>query len=94
MAEPENSASFHVAIQKVFQTMKAIVDGKKEQEFLEECLTLETDRYVMVSPKIVTFVKDFLSKHDLPQKLPKNVHEQSQFSAAIAKSLDNGETCF
>lgn len=88
------SASFHVAIQKVFQTMKAIVDGKKELEFLEECLTLETNRFVVVSPEIVKFVKDFLSKHDLPQTLPNEIHANSHLSAAIAKSLGNGETCF
>jgi hypothetical protein len=94
MAESDNSASVHVAIQKVFQTMKAIVDGKKEQEFLEECLRLENNRYVMVSPQIVGLVKDFLARYELPENLPRNVHEQSSFSAAIAKSLDNGETCF
>jgi hypothetical protein len=94
MAESDKAASIHVAIQKVFQTMKAIVDGKKDQEFLEECLKLDNDRYVMVSPQIVRFVKHFVSKHELAENLPPDVHEKSEFSTAIARSAGNGETCF
>lgn len=94
MADGENAKLYHVAVQKVFLTMKAIVDGKKDVEFLEKCLELGADRYVLVSPEIVKLVKEFLADHELSQNMPSDMHLRTAQSAAIRKSVSNGETCF
>ncbi|WP_420134438.1 hypothetical protein [Rhodopseudomonas sp.] len=81
--------SYDVAIQKVLEVMKAIVDAKLEPEFLHECLTLEADRFVIVSPKIVGLVKDFLARHGLEHDL----QHDPRLSRSATKSLTE-ETCF
>ncbi|HEV7634795.1 MAG TPA: hypothetical protein VGO54_05095 [Bradyrhizobium sp.] len=84
------SAMFSVAIQKVLEKMKAIVDGGKENEFLERCLTLkEEDRFVIVNARIVKLVKEFAAEHDLSH----NLRTIAFLSPAAAAPLD-GETCF
>ncbi|MFC0242922.1 hypothetical protein [Rhodopseudomonas telluris] len=81
--------SYDVAIQKVLEVMKAIVDAKLEPEFLRECLTLQSDRFVVVGPKIVHLVKDFLAKHGLEHKL----RHDDRLSPLEARTMAE-ETCF
>ncbi len=90
MAKKKQVAQFSVSIQKVFEKMKAIVDGKKEAEFLEKCLALGEDRFVIVNPKIVSLVKKFLAEHELSHNLSKS----GTFSAKVTAALDDDETCF
>ena len=83
------SAMFSVSIQKVLEKMKAIVDGKKENEFLQKCLTLGDDRFVIVNARIVRLVKEFAADHDLSHDL----RAAASLSPEAAAPLDD-ETCF
>ncbi len=89
MAKSNEPALFNVSIQKILEKMKAIVDANKEQEFLEKCVALGEDRFVIVNPKIVRLVKRFLSDHELSHDLRRG----RTFSANVAASLDD-ESCF
>jgi len=83
------SAMFSVSIQKILEKMKAIVDGGKENEFLERCVALRDDRFVIVNAKIVTLVKQFAAEHELSH----NLRTIASLSPQAAATLDD-ETCF
>ena len=81
--------TFNVAIQKVLEKMKAIVEGKKENEFLERCAELGANRFVVVDARIVRLVKEFEAEHGLSHDLRTSA---SISSRAMAPLKD--ETCF
>ena len=91
----KKSAMFGVSIQKVLEKMKAIVDGKKEQEFLEKCAALGEDRFVTVNARIVKLVKEFEADHGLRRELQRTASFSPTAAAApkMAASSDD-ETCF
>jgi hypothetical protein len=90
MAKKKQAVQFSVSIQKVLEKMKAIVDGKKEAEFLEKCLALGEDRFVIVNSGIVSLVKKFLADNELSD----NLRTSATFSAKVTAALDDDETCF
>jgi hypothetical protein len=90
MAKDKQVAQFSVSIQKVFEMMKAIVDGGKEADFLEKCRVLGDDRFVVANAKIVALVKKFHAKHELSDKLPKS----GRSSPKVMAATDDGGTCF
>lgn len=91
MAKKQQIAQFNVSIQKVLEKMKAIVDGKKEAEFLKKCQVLGEDRFVIVNPKIVSLVKKFIAEHELGNDLDKKI---GTFSARVTAAADDDNTCF
>jgi hypothetical protein len=81
--------AFSISIQKILEKMKAIVDGKKEHEFLEECGALGKDRFVTVNARIVKLVKEFETEH----KLRHDLRRTASFLPEATASQDD-ETCF
>jgi hypothetical protein len=94
-AAAKKSAMFGVSIQKVLEKMKAIVDGNKEQEFLEKCATLGEDRFVTVNARIVKLVKEFEADHGLRSELQRTASFSTTASAAPRRAASpDDETCF
>ena len=89
----KKAVTFGVSIQKILEKMKAIVDGKKEEEFLQKCAALGDDRFVTVNSRIVRLVKTFEAEHGLQQQPPSTV-SLSTTAAASPKASAENETCF
>lgn len=81
--------TFNVAIQKVLEKMKAIVEAKKENEFLERCAELGANRFVVVDAGIVKLVKAFEAEH----RLSHDLRASASISRRAMAPLDD-ETCF
>jgi hypothetical protein len=79
----------HVPIRKVLEKIKAIVDSQREREFLDRCIALRDDRYVVVNARLVRLVKEFA-----PSLKPRSVSGASASLESTASASDDGETCF
>jgi len=86
--------TIHVPIQIVLQKLKAIVDAKKEVEFVELCLDLEKhQRLVLVDPALIEQVKTFLGTNQLPETLQESLATSRSPSGKLSTSLGE-ESCF
>ena len=86
---------FGVAIEKVLEKMKAIVEGNKEQEFLRKCAELGDDRFVTVNSRIVRLVKEFEAEHGLrPEPTRGATTPATRGLSPAAVNITSDETSF
>jgi hypothetical protein len=61
----QGSEPLQVPIDTILHAMKAILLGRKEEEFLANCLPLEDRGNLLVQPALANLVKTFIQENEL-----------------------------